>query len=127
MPEYIVVCDDDAHIRSTLRYVLAQAGFEVETFDNGQDAWHRIQSEPPALVITNQNRSGLDGIELARLVRADETFAGTSIILLTARVLELSEQQLSQDVGIDVVLAKPINPQELVRLAMVLTNRDVSD
>ena len=62
---------------------LERAGYDVVTATRGDDALRLVQENRPRLVLLDVEMPGLDGVEVAKLIRADEALAGTFIVLLT--------------------------------------------
>jgi CheY-like chemotaxis protein len=65
----ILVVDDDAAIRELLRFVLEEEGYEVIEAADGAEGLQRYQEAPTALVITDLQMPGMDGLELMRALR----------------------------------------------------------
>ena len=108
----ILVADDDPFFRRLLEKVLAP-DFEVETANDGVEAWEAIQrAEVPLLVILDWVMPGLSGPQVCREVRAHANTATTYLILLTSR-------NSSPDIlaglraGADDYITKPFEPEEL--------------
>ncbi|MBM2824898.1 MAG: two component, sigma54 specific, transcriptional regulator, Fis family [Dehalococcoidales bacterium] len=78
----ILVVDDEAILRESLRDWLSEAGHQVLTAENGPQALEIIQKEKPGIVITDLVMPGMDGIELLR--RAKEISPQIEVILMTA-------------------------------------------
>jgi DNA-binding response OmpR family regulator len=91
---------------------LARAGYELVTATRGDEALRLVQEHRPRLVLLDVEMPGLDGVEVARRIRADETLAGTSIVLLTS-LSEESEIAKGMAAGADAYLTKPFSPQDL--------------
>jgi DNA-binding response OmpR family regulator len=67
---------------------------------------------PPALTILDVRMPRLDGLAVARRLRADPRTAGMPMILLTASVSE-ADVARGLDAGVDDFVGKPFSPQEL--------------
>ncbi len=80
----ILVADDGKVDRALVRGLLSKdATLDVETADDGQKAWDRIQRERPDLLLTDLVMPHLDGLELTAKVR--KTYPAVPVILMTAR------------------------------------------
>ncbi|MBF8283405.1 MAG: response regulator, partial [Anaerolineales bacterium] len=78
----ILIVDDDRKITDMLRRTLAYEGYHVATAADGHAALAIAQTQQPDLVVLDWLMPGLDGIEVAKRMRA----AGdTPILMLTAR------------------------------------------
>ncbi|HVI92817.1 MAG TPA: sigma-54 dependent transcriptional regulator, partial [Anaeromyxobacter sp.] len=66
----VLVVDDDAGVRYTLREILASAGVEVDEAADGVEALGRLDARPASLVVTDLRMPRMDGMELLRRVQA---------------------------------------------------------
>ena len=66
----VLLIEDDAGIRDTLRRVLEGEGYEVETERRGDDGLSRAASASFNVVITDLRLPGLSGLELVRQLRS---------------------------------------------------------
>ena len=78
----VLIVDDEAIIRESLRDWLADVGYDVLTADNGAQALALIARDKPAIAIIDLVMPGMDGIEL--LKRAKESSPGIEVIIITA-------------------------------------------
>lgn len=116
MPQYILLCDDEPHILGAARYKLASAGYEVECAADGEEGWQAICCRRPDLLITDCNMPRLSGLELLERVRQTPTLACLPAIMLTAKGLELSRDELRERLNVFALVGKPFSPRELLRL-----------
>ena len=82
MTRSILVVDDEAAIRDTLRWCLEDAGYHVDAVASGEEALHRLKREPSDVVITDIIMPGIDGMEV--LGQARVLAPRTAVILMTA-------------------------------------------
>jgi len=78
----LLVVDDEAIIRESLRDWLSDVGHQVLTAENGPQALEIIQKEKPGIIIVDLVMPGMDGIEL--LKRAKEISPSIEVIIITA-------------------------------------------
>ena len=109
MKSCILVVDDEAWVRQLVRGYLAQAGFEVVTASDGQEALGALDHFEPALVILDWMLPKLDGMEVAARIRQD---SDVPIIMLTARTEE-ADRVSGLEAGVDDYVTKPISVREL--------------
>jgi CheY-like chemotaxis protein len=120
MPNRIVVADDESHILHVLSMKLSNAGYQVLTAMDGEEALELCRNELPDLLITDYQMPIMTGLEVCRALRQDERTRGIPVLMLTARGFDLEQAQMSQ-VGIREVLSKPFSPREvLVKVQEVL-------
>lgn len=109
----ILVADDETHILNVVSLKLRNAGFNVITAQDGQEALEMAQVNKPDLLITDYHMPLLSGLELGRRMAADPETAGIPIIMLTARGYHL-EPHDTQESGILRMLSKPFSPRNLL-------------
>ncbi len=78
----ILVVDDEAIVRESLRDWLSDVGYEVLTAENGPQALEIIQKEEPRIVIADLVMPGMDGLELLKM--AKEISPSIEVIIITA-------------------------------------------
>jgi two-component system phosphate regulon response regulator PhoB len=109
----ILVADDETHILNVVSLKLRNAGFNVITAQDGQEALEMAQANKPDLLITDYHMPLLSGLELGRRMAADPETARIPIIMLTARGYHL-EPRDTQESGILRMLSKPFSPRNLL-------------
>jgi two-component system, OmpR family, alkaline phosphatase synthesis response regulator PhoP len=111
----ILLIEDDAQIRRVIEGYLKQAGYQVLTATDGITGLAMVQQAKPTLLILDLMLPGLDGLEVARRLRAspDPGVAGVYLIMLTARVEE-TDRVVGLELGADDYVTKPFSPRELV-------------
>ncbi|HEX8630314.1 MAG TPA: response regulator [Catenuloplanes sp.] len=118
----VLVADDDADIRDLVAFKLEQAGLEVIAVEDGQTALAQARERRPTLAVLDISMPGLSGIDVCRMLRADEGTAGMLIIMLTARVQE-RDVEGGFSAGADDYVTKPFSPRELVSRIQALLAR----
>jgi signal transduction histidine kinase/DNA-binding response OmpR family regulator len=113
-PKRILVVDDNATNRCVLIRQFAAWGITAEAVEDGPSALARLRSaEPEAgfeLAILDMQMPGMDGLTLARAIKADPTLSGTRLVLLTSLGNGVAE---ARDAGISVCLSKPVRQAQL--------------
>ena len=112
-PRSVIVADDDPDIRTLVAIAVARAGLElIDELADGNSAWDAVQSFEPDIVVLDVSMPGMSGLDITRLIRADETLRGMHVILLSAGVDAVSRQS-GLDAGADEYLFKPFSPRDL--------------
>jgi len=113
MPAKILVADDESHILHVVSLKLRNAGYEVVTASDGQEALEMAHSEHPDLLITDYHMPQLSGLELCQKLKQDPSTAKIPAIMLTARGYQLDPNDTEQS-GILRMLSKPFSPRQLL-------------
>ena len=66
----VLVVDDDPHIRALVARVLRRHGYDVRTAAGGTEALAEVAREAPAVVLSDLLMPGMNGVELAGLLRS---------------------------------------------------------
>jgi DNA-binding NtrC family response regulator len=107
----LLVVDDEANARTALAELLRQEGFSVETAADGFKALARFQEFGPDLVLTDLKMPGMDGVELLRKLREQDS--ETVVVLMTAfGAVETAVSAMRE--GAADYLTKPLNVDELL-------------
>ena len=113
----ILLVDDDKLFRRTLSFHLEQAGYQVYTSANAEDALALAQRERPNLILLDIGLPGMDGLAALRYF---EQHVGVPVIFVTARRRELDEA-LGLELGADDYITKPFDKSVLLaRIKTVL-------
>ncbi len=118
----ILVVDDEPQIVKVVRGYLEQAGFRVVTASDGPAALAQYRHEKPDLVVLDLNLPGLDGLDVARQIRARDA---TPIVMLTARADE-SDRLVGLELGADDYVLKPFSPKEVVARVRAVLRRSAT-
>jgi len=119
MEQKLLIVDDEAHIRMLIGQTLEELedeGVNFFTAENGEQALEIIQAEKPQLVFLDVMMPKMNGMEVCRRVKKELGLEGVFIVLLTAKGQELDRQK-GQEVGADVYMTKPFDPEALLNTA----------
>lgn len=83
-PLPVLIVDDELIILDMIRAVLEEDGLAVVTASGGNSALQIAQQTPPSLILTDFMMPDMNGIELARRIRADPRTAAIPLILMSA-------------------------------------------
>ncbi len=111
MPARILVVDDEKDLRSLLEYNLTQAGFAVETAEDGRAALSKLKASPPDLVVLDLLLPDVPGTELLKTIKRAER--PVPVLLLTAKGEEV-DRLVGFELGADDYVVKPFSVRELV-------------
>lgn len=119
MEQKLLIVDDEAHIRMLIGQTLEELedeGVNFFTAENGEQALEIIQAERPQLVFLDVMMPKMNGMEVCRRVKKELGLNDVFIILLTAKGQELDRQK-GQEVGADVYMTKPFDPEKILEKA----------
>ncbi len=119
MAERILVIEDEQRIADFLKRGLTYEGFQVEVRADGEAGLKAARDTPPDLVILDVMLPGIDGLEVARRLRAG---GPVSILMLTAKD-SVSDRVKGFEVGADDYLVKPFAFEELIARVRALLRR----
>jgi two-component system, OmpR family, alkaline phosphatase synthesis response regulator PhoP len=122
MTKRVLIVEDDPDIAQLVARYLDKAGFTTERAASGREALQRIAAKPPDVLVLDLMLPQVDGLEVCRVVRANDATAAIPIIMLTARAEE-SERIVGLELGADDYLTKPFSPNELVARVRALLRR----
>ncbi|MCG8637690.1 MAG: response regulator, partial [Desulfobacterales bacterium] len=110
----VLLVDDEKGIRRVLGIALADAGYEVETAEDGRKAALMVDRLQPDIVLTDIRMPGMDGIELLKTIKAG--FPDIEVIMITGHGdLKLAIESLKMD-AVDFI-TKPIN-NDILEIAL---------
>ncbi|MCT7983853.1 AAA family ATPase [Laspinema sp. A4] len=109
----ILVVDDRWENRSVLVNLLTTLGFEVQEASDGQDCLNQVESFEPDCIIIDLVMPVMDGFEAMRRIRKMPDFKKVVAIGTSASILSPADQ-LSQEIGCDDFLLKPIREEQLL-------------
>lgn len=116
----VAVVEDEAGVREAVGIALEEAGYEVESYRDGAEAWSAWGERLPELVILDIIMPRLDGLELCRRVRARSL--ELPVIFLSSKDEEI-DRVVGLELGADDYLCKPFSVRELVARVRALERR----
>jgi len=108
----ILIVDDHEDNVELLRARLESWGYQTDAAADGAEALHKVDTAPPDLILLDVMMPKIDGIEVARRVKANESLPFIPIIMQTA--LDATENKVEGlEAGADDYITKPIDFAEL--------------
>lgn len=122
MNKQLLVVDDEPKLLRAVAVDLRGEGYQVTTAGNGAEALISIAQKLPDLIISDIRMPGMDGYELARRLRRNESTALIPIVFLTAK--DTTNDRIEGfRTGVDAYLTKPFEPDELLAVVASILNR----
>jgi signal transduction histidine kinase len=112
----VLVVDDHASNRELICTLLKYAGHSSIEAVDGHHALQQACAERPDLVVCDILMPTMDGYEFVRQLRVDPAIAHTEVVFCTATFLERETQSLARACGVERVLIKPCEPEEILRV-----------
>lgn len=112
MPTILLV-EDDVVIQELVKFNLEREGYEVLIADNGRSGLEMVKKRKPNLILLDLMLPELDGYQVCKLLRADETTIDLPIIILSARGEEV-DKVIGLELGADDYVTKPFSTRELL-------------
>ena len=120
----IVIAEDDDAIAHMVNMALGDAGFLCLRARDGDEALKLVKAHDPDLLVLDVMMPRVDGLEVARRLKADVMWSRTPILMLTA-LASTDDQVAGLEAGADAYMSKPFDLREMsARVkAMVRTAR----
>jgi DNA-binding response OmpR family regulator len=115
----ILIVDDEPHLRTLIQQTLEELeddGVELLIATNGEEALEAIRTEQPNLVFLDVMMPKKNGFDVCNAVKNELKLENVYIILLTAKGQEFDRQR-GQEVGADLYMTKPFDPDALIAKA----------
>jgi two-component system chemotaxis response regulator CheY len=114
----ILIVDDSATIRASLKHTLVQAGYEVHQANDGQDGLVQLKAltgggSKVSMVISDVNMPNMDGITFIKQMKTDAQYKFTPVLVLTTESQD-SKKAEGKAAGAAGWLVKPFDPETLV-------------
>lgn len=111
----VLIADDDAGLRQSLKLALEAAGYRVRLAAHGGEALSLQSDRPADILITDIFMPETDGFEAIDRFRKE--FPGTRIVVMSGDAKRAKSEYLSvaQLIGVDATLRKPFKLQELLQ------------
>lgn len=116
MKPKVLIVDDEDFFRRIVAMGFEREGFTVVQADNGEDAVSMAESEMPELILLDLVMPRLLGFEVCQKLRANEKFAKTAIIIMSAKSYK-PDMDKAAELGADSYVVKPFELHELVKVA----------
>ena len=109
----ILLVEDEPNIVESLRFILEQAGFEIDVASDGAAALTRIGSDNPDAVVLDIMLPGMNGFDVLRTIRGDTKLVGLPVIVLTAKG-QPTDRKMAETMGATAFITKPYSNAEVI-------------
>jgi DNA-binding response OmpR family regulator len=112
----VLIVDDEDFFRKMIVLGFERNGFIVFQADNGEDAVRIAQTEFPDLILLDLVMPRLLGFEVCQLLRKDDRFSKTAIIIMSAKSYK-PDMDKAAELGADAYVVKPFELNDLMKAA----------
>jgi hypothetical protein len=120
---HVFVVDDEPDARELLRTVLQDQGATVTSFGSAHDALVALKTSKPTVLVCDVGMPKMDGYQLIRTVRAQESRSGRIPALALTAFARAEDRKRSLVAGYQAHLAKPFDVGELILVIADLVGR----
>jgi CheY-like chemotaxis protein len=107
----VLVAEDEPGVRAVVAAALAHAGHAVLEAADGAEGLRLARAHRPAVVVADRRMPGLDGLALARALKADPALGGARVVLVSG---EPADAPAARAAGVDAYLVKPFRLTQLL-------------
>lgn len=126
-PARVLIVDDERHNRQLLEVMLAPEGYLLQTAVNGEEALALVAKHPPDLILLDIMMPGMDGYEVAGMIKGDPATKHIPLIVITA-LDDRTARVRGLNAGAEDFLTKPVDRAELcVRVRNLLRLKAYGD
>ena len=107
----ILIVDDSPDILQVMQLLLGNRGFEIEITTHGQETLSRVETFQPGLIFLDIFLVGIDGRDICRQIKSDETTMNIPVILFSAN--KVKPASIIESLA-DAFISKPFDIVDLV-------------
>ncbi len=120
----VIYFEDDKDMVELVRIILGREGYQVEGIAEGQAGIKAVQQNSPDVILLDLMLPDMDGWEIFRQLKHDESTADIPVIVITAKAQSIDKVLGLEIAKVDDYISKPFRPNELVdRVEEVLTGK----
>jgi DNA-binding response OmpR family regulator len=120
----VIYFEDDKDMVELVRIILGREGYQVEGVTEGQAGIKAVQQSSPDVVLLDLMLPDMDGWEIYRQLKHDQSTADIPVIVITAKAQSIDKVLGLEIAKVDDYISKPFRPNELVdRVEEVLAGR----
>ena len=120
----VMVVDDSLTVRKVTQRLLEREGYQVMLAKDGVDALEHLQETVPDLMLVDIEMPRMDGFDLTRNIRGNDSTAGVPIIMITSRTAD-KHRNYALDLGVNAYFGKPFQEDMLLAAIAGLLKREM--
>ena len=113
LKQSVLIIESDEAIRDNLKHRFSKRGMLVITAKDGYEGYVRACNENPDLIIIESLLSSMSGFRVSRLLKFDDRYKQTRIVMMTANDLT-AVKEMYEACGADYIIRKPFKFRELI-------------
>jgi two-component system phosphate regulon response regulator PhoB len=118
----VLIIEDEPDLQEILTYNLESIGYVVHVFDHGTRGLEAVQRLVPDIILLDVMLPGMDGLEICRHLRSNNSTKRIPIVMLTAKSEEV-DQLVGFQMGADDYVTKPFKMRVLIERIKSLLRR----
>jgi chemosensory pili system protein ChpA (sensor histidine kinase/response regulator) len=124
--DYVVmVVDDSLTVRKVTQRLLEREGYRVVLAKDGVDALERLQETLPDLMLVDIEMPRMDGFDLTRNIRGNDSSRAIPVIMITSRTAD-KHRNYAMDLGVNAYFGKPFQEDVLLAAIAGLLKRELA-
>ena len=121
----ILIVEDESAIRESLEFILRRCGWSVDLACDGEAALEAVYRDCPRLMLLDIMIPKCNGLDVLRLMRADQTLCGVPVLMLTASGQQY-DRRAAEYLKADGFITKPYANTDVVAAVRRLLDPTVS-
>ncbi len=118
----ILLADDEKDICDIMAKKIAHEGYHVIVAKDGEEAWGKIQSEDPDIILLDLNMPKMDGFQVLQQLRQNPPSKKWQPVVIISARSELQDMQKGFSLEADHYLAKPCNINDILNAIRLMLN-----
>lgn len=123
----VLMADDEPEILSIMAKRMTQHGYDVIAAEDGQEAWEKIQSESPDVVLLDLSMPKMDGFEVVRHLRENPPTEKKIPIIIISALVDQQNMKRGNELGVDQYLVKPCQISHILEAIHLLDRLNSSN
>jgi len=119
----VLIAEDEENIAVSLTFILERAGCNVAHAADGEQALAAARTAKPDVLVLDVMLPSLNGFDVLKTIRADETLQDLPVLMLTAKG-QSQDRQTADALGANAFVTKPFSNAEIVAEVLRLANAD---
>lgn len=118
----VLMADDEKDVLEIMAKKVAMEGYQVVTACDGKDAWEKIQSESPDVILLDLNMPQMHGFDVLKKLRETPPSAKWQPVIIISAMGELEDIKKSYSLEADHYITKPCSIEAVVNAIKVMVS-----